>query len=119
MKTLKNKLRIAWQWVAGEASMIWSWIKNLFFVFLTTKSTVRIFYGYGHWWFAKKYADRRSRMSKVNKVARGKRHYVLASGDYSLVVLNRIEIMNLKAKGVINKSLNIHEILKNAYYITK
>ncbi len=99
--------------------MIWLWFKNLCFVFLTTKSEARVFGGYGHWWFAKKYADKRARMSKVNKLCGGKRHFVLASGDYSLIVLNKIEINLLKAKGLISKNYNINEVFKNAYYLTK
>jgi hypothetical protein len=116
---LKNKLRLSWQWIAGQSLMIWHWVKNLAFVYLTTKSTVRIFEGYGHWWFAKKYADRRAEMSKVNKVAGSKRHYVLPIGDYSLIVLNRLEINSLKSRHILQKSLQIDTILKNAYYITK
>ena len=115
----KNKLRLAWQWIAGESLMIWHWIKNLFFVFLTTKSQVRVFEGYMHWWFARKYADRRYNISKVNKYAGGKRHYVLPWGDYSLIVLNNLEISDLKARRIIPKSVNINLILKQAYYITR
>lgn len=115
----KNKLRLAWQWIAGESLMLWHWIKNLFFVYLTTKSQVRIFEGYAHWWFAKKYADRRYRMSKINKVAGGKRHYVLPWGEYSLIVLNHIELNTLKARGIISRSVNINTILKQSYYITQ
>lgn len=116
---LKNKLRLAWQWIAGQAFMIWYWIKNLCFVFLTTKSELRIFQGYGHWWFAKKYADKRAKMSRINKVCGGKRHFVLPCADYSLMVLNKTEINALKARGILKKSLNVNEIFKQAYYLTK
>jgi hypothetical protein len=114
---LKNKLRLAWQWVAGQSLLIWHWIKNFFFVYLTTKSKVRIFEGYGHYWFAKIYADRRYRMSRINKYCGGKRHYVLPSGDYSLAVVNQYEIQNLKKRGYY-KGLDINKILKIAYYVT-
>jgi len=115
----KNYLYRIWQNIAGDIVMIWHWVKNLFFVFLTTKSTVRIFKGYGHWWFAKKYADKRADMSKVNKVCGGKRHFVLPWGDYSLIVLNKTELNALKSKGIINKKINVNEIFKQAYYLTK
>lgn len=116
---MRNKLRQVRQWIAGQSLMIWHWFKNLCFVFLTTKSKVRIFQGYGHWWFAKKYADRRAKMSRVNKVCGGKRHFVLPWGDYSLIVMNRLEINNLKSRGIINKNLDVNKIFKQAYYLTK
>ncbi len=119
LTTLKNKMRLTWQWIKGQWQMIWLWFKNLCFVYLTSKSELRIFAGYGHWWFAKKYADKRAKMSKVNKVAGGKRHFVLPWGDYSLIVLNKLEINTLKSKGIINKRLNVNEIFKQAYYLTK
>jgi hypothetical protein len=95
------------------------WIGNFGFVFLTTKSQIRIFTGYGHYWFAKKYADRRTHISKINKVAGGKRHYVIPTGDYSLAVLNRLEIQRLKAGGHIRSSVSIVRLLEDAYYISK
>lgn len=97
--------------------MIWTWIRNFAFVFLTTKSKIRIFEGYGHYWFAKKYADKRYRISRINKYCGGKRHYVLPAGDYSLAVVNQYEIRLLKKKGYY-KGLDIYKILQIAYYVT-
>mgnify|MGYP007071637681 CR=1 FL=1 len=115
---LKNKLRLAWQWLAGEYLMIWHWIKNLFFVFLTTQSKPHIFEGYGHYWFAKKYADRRTKISRINKYCGGKWHYVIPAGNYSLIVLSCNEIRNAKARGMFNKRMSIEKILKSAYYVS-
>lgn len=95
------------------------WINNICFVYATTKSEIRVFSGYGHFWLAKKYADRRTEMSKANKVCGGKRHVVLPAGQYSLIVLNHLEINVLKSKGVIPKSWNVNELFKNAYYLSK
>jgi hypothetical protein len=115
---LKNKLRLAWQWIAGESSMIWHWIKNLFFVFLTTKSEPHIFQGYGHFWFAKIYANRRTKISKINKYCGGKWHYVIPAGEYSLIVLSSDEIRTARKKGMLNKNMQIEKILKSAYYVS-
>jgi expansin (peptidoglycan-binding protein) len=114
-----KKLRRSYKAVVGELAMWWMWVKNLCFVFLTTKSKIRIFTGYGHWWLAKKYADRRYDISKVNKYCGGKRHYVLPYGDYSLIVLNSLELQNLKKRGFFSKAMNIALVLKNAYYVTQ
>ena len=114
-----SKLKRAWRWVAGEAALIGRWFNNLAFVFLTTKSKIKTFDGYGHYWFAQRYADRRTAMTAKNKVAGRKRHYVLPAGDYSLVVINRLEINWLKSRGIIGKNTNIVKLLEDAYYISK
>lgn len=116
---MKNKLLRAYKTVAGEIALWLMWIKNIYLVFAGTKSKVRIFQGYGHFWLAKQYADRRSRISKVNKYCGGKRHYVLPVGEYSLGVFNSLELQDLRRRKVISKNFNINEVLKNAYYVTK
>jgi hypothetical protein len=113
------KLKLAYKTVAGELAMWWMWIKNICFVFLTTKSKLKTFTGYGHWWLAKKYADRRYKMSQVNKYCGGKRHYVLPAGDYSLLVLNSLELQHLKKLKIIKATYTINDVLKNAYYVTQ
>ncbi len=117
-KQVGNKLRRGWQWIAGQAILIGHWFRNLAVVFLSTNSKLRIFEGYGHFWFAKVYADRRYRMSRINKYCGGKRHYVLPAGDYSLAVVSQYEIQVLKKKGYY-KGLDINKILKIAYYVTQ
>lgn len=113
----KNKSRLIWQWISGQLIPIWHWIKNLCFIYLTTKSEFRIFEGYGHYWFAKRYADRRYKLSQINKYCGGKRHYVIPAGDYSLAVVNQYEIQALKKKGFF-KGWDILKILEVAYYVT-
>jgi hypothetical protein len=110
---MKNKIKRAWRWLAGEAAMIWAWVKNLFFVYGTTKSRLRIFTGYGHYWFAKKYADRRT------EIQGGKWHYVIPVGDYSLAVVNKLEMRYLKNKGILSKGLDYVKLLENAYYTSR
>jgi hypothetical protein len=94
------------------------WLNNVWMLFLTDRSEIRVFTGWGHYWFAKRYADKRCRLTKVNKVAGGKRHFVLPAGTESLIVVNRMEIMSLKDRRIIDKKVNIDYLLKNAYYIT-
>jgi hypothetical protein len=115
---LKNTLRRGWQSFTGFFAMIWTWIKNLFFVFLTTRSEPHGFIGWNHYWFAQRYADRRTKISKINKYCGGKWHYVIPSGDYLLIVLSSIEIRNARKKGFLNKHFTIEQILKSAYYVS-
>jgi hypothetical protein len=114
-----KKLERIYKAIVGELAMWWLWIRNVFFVFLTTKSNVRIFEGYGHYWFAKKYADRRAKISQINKYCGGKRHYVLPVGKYSLGVFNSLELQDLRRRKIISKDFNINSVLKTAYYVTQ
>ena len=116
---MKNKIIRAYKSAAGEVAMWWMWVRNIFFVFLTTKSKVRIFEGYGHYWFAQKYADRRAKISQINKYCGGKRHYVLPVGEYSLGVFNSLELQDLRRRQIIKKNFDINKVLKTAYYVTK
>jgi len=97
----------------------WIWIANFYFVFISPTSKPRVFIGFGHWWLAKKYADRRSNLTKVNKLCGGKRYFVLPYSRDSLIVVDRVEIIFGKNKGIFNRNLNIEKLLKQAYYITK
>lgn len=94
------------------------WFINLYYVYLSNKMGFVMFTGYGHWYFAKKYADKRARLSRANKYCGGKRFYVLPIGQYALFVVDRIEVDILQSKGLLKKSINIIHLLKNSYYVT-
>lgn len=51
----------------------------------------KIFWGYYHWYFSKKYADMRCR-------ADNRTYYVLPFSDETLIVCNRKELIDLKKK---------------------
>jgi hypothetical protein len=95
------------------------WFANFWYVFISPTSKPRIFKGFFHWWLAKTYADKRAKLTQVNKLCGGKRHYVLPYSNEGLLVINRLELINGKERGLLNKNLNINKILTNAYYITK
>jgi hypothetical protein len=94
------------------------WITNIWFVFLSSKSRARVFRGLFYRELAVRYANKRSKISRVNKVCGGKRHYVITYDNDSLIVLNKIEMNALKAKRVLHKSYNCLDVFKNAYYVT-
>lgn len=100
--------------------LLWRFIVNLWVTFIYFKSTNRAFTGWLHYWIAKKYCDKRTKHSNVQKaLGGGKRHHVLPWGKETLVVLNRIEINALKARGDIKKSVNIIWLIEHAYYTSK
>jgi hypothetical protein len=130
-----KKIKQLWirfkQWIVGNIMFAWQhiksfffhiklWIRNFWFVFFTTKSQFHVFYGYGHYWFAKKYADKRTKISNIQKHAGGgKKHHVLPWGQYSLAVINRLEINEFKSRGILKKGINILTLIEQSYYTTK
>jgi hypothetical protein len=101
------------------SSLIVMYFSNLYFVFCTDKSEARIFSGWGYRWFAVRYADKRSDISRVNKLCGGKRHYAIEYDKKSLLVINRLEVNRLKQKNMLRKSYNVINVFENAYYVTK
>lgn len=118
---MKNKLKRAWQWLAGNLQLfflnLWGWIRNVFFTFIWFKSINRIFYGWMHYKLAVIYANKRTKVSAVNKYCGGKIHYVLPFGEFGLIVVNRLEIKHFQDRGIFQK-FNIDGLLKNAYYVS-
>ena len=83
----------------------WFSVRSLQTNFLCAK----VFYGWQHYKYAKKYAERRNNIDR-------KAYYVLPFGDETLLVANRIELQALKDKGVVKKDLNHKDFLEQAYY---
>ena len=77
------------------------------------KDMIYTFYGYGHFRFAKRYAD-------LRKERNGKRHWVMpvGRGADGLVVLNISEKKMLQRLGKINKHVTVNMMLNEAYYRT-
>ena len=115
---LINNIILFFRQLKSYVSMFLLWFKNLYFVYCTDKSEARVFTGWGYRDLAVKYADKRSEISRVNKVCGGKRHFVLTYDNDSLIVLNRIEMINLKKKRFLKKDYNIVNTLENAFYVT-
>lgn len=94
-------------------------IKNLWFVYLAFKSKPKSFVGYGKYWLARKYADKRTSTMSGDGVTGRKRHYVFPYSDNILFVCNRTEINGMVKSKMISKKVNIKYMIENAYYISK
>ena len=80
---------------------------------ISTRDSIYSFYGFGHFRFAREYADKR-------KERNGYLHWVVPAGRGAeqLVVFNALEKKNLQRAGLMPKKLTIHDMLKAAYYRT-
>ena len=101
MKKIKNWLTINYSRIAGFMSGWWAVI--------APDLRPRIFYGYSHYKWAKKYATRRHK-------ADNKTYYVLPMGRESLIVVNSLELDFYQRTGAINRQIDIKQILESAYF---
>jgi len=94
-------------------------VKNFYFVFFETKSVPKSFYGYGRFWFAKIYADKRTETGSLDGVTGRKRHFCFPYSDNIVMVCNRTEINGMIKSKMISKKVDIKYMCENAYYISK
>jgi hypothetical protein len=74
-----------------------------------------IFYGYAHFYFAKKYADKRYRKYPATLDRLGKQQLVFPISDERLITCSRLEFKALRKRGYINKKRNYTKYLKEKY----
>lgn len=78
---------------------------------ISQQDIIYSFYGFNHFNFAKKYADKRYKRN-------GRKHWVIPAGKGSeqMVVFNTIEKDLLQAQGHMNRRVKAHHLSKSAYH---
>lgn len=94
-------------------------LKNFWFVFFKTKSVPKSFAGYGRFWLARVYADKRTDTGSPDGVTGRKRHFCFPYSDNIIMVCNRTEINSMITNKIIGKKVDINYMIENAYYISK
>jgi len=94
-------------------------IKNFRFVFLEEENKPKSFYGYGKYWLAKKYADKRTASGSPDGVTGRKRHFCFPYANGVIMVCNRTEINGMINSKMISKKVDIAYMLEQAFYISK
>jgi hypothetical protein len=94
-------------------------IKNFWFVFFAFRSQPKSFYGYGRFWLARKYADKRTAISSPDGVTARKRHFCFPYTQDIVMVCNRSEINNMIRSKLISHRVDIYYMIEHAYYISK
>jgi hypothetical protein len=93
-------------------------IRSLFILYLMRAKKARVFYGYQFFWFAKQYAEKRTKKWTAKLDQMGKRQAVLPYRNKSLIVCSQIELDILKKKRVIKREVNTRKLMEKAYYVT-
>jgi hypothetical protein len=106
MKTLLTNIKVFFANIRG-------FFEGWYQLNISQRDVIFSFYGFKHFDFAKKYADKRQRRN-------GYMHWVVPAGKGAeqLVVFNTLEKKMLKRRGMMSKKLTIYDMLKSAYYVT-
>lgn len=92
-------------------------LTSIYFMIRNTQKS-RVFYGYWHYHFAKKYADKRCKAYPTNLNQRGKTQGIFAAGPETLIVISQLELRLIKKRNLINHPKWYKKIFKKeAYYI--
>ncbi len=94
-------------------------LKNINFVYFENENMPKSFYGYGKYWLAKKYADKRTNSTSADGVTGRKRHFCFPYANNIIMVCNRTEINGMIKNKMISKRVDIKYMIENAYYISK
>lgn len=80
-------------------------------LYVSQKDIIYSFYGFNHFAFAKKYADRRCRRN-------GLKHWVVPSGRGSeqLIVFNTREKDSMQARGFMSRRVKAYDLMKASYH---
>lgn len=118
MKKLVNKIVRFIGFIYGHVTRFFidlgGWFRSVWI--LTRKPVkVRMFFGFSHFWFAKRYANKRKRKSKSTRKS-DMNQCVLPAGELRLLVLSQRELKRLQTKGYINNLAGYSRYFKKAYF---
>jgi hypothetical protein len=90
---------------------IGGWYEGWYQVNVSQRDVIYAFYGFNHFNFAKKYAEKRHKRN-------GLKHWVVPAGKgaESLVVFNTREKDSLQAQGLMSRRVKAYDLMKAAYH---
>jgi hypothetical protein len=91
-------------------------LQSIYYLYFSTIRYSRIFAGYFHWYFACKYADKRSRRWKAKWDQSGRKQGVFPYTDTTLMVCSQGELRLWQKKKLIKNNKNPKRLIKKAYY---
>jgi len=98
---------------------VYGWCRSLLvYVFASIKHP-SVFYGYCAYYWASKFADRRTACWKPKWDQSGKQQGVFPIGDVKLIVCSKLELKLFKKKGIVSKNFKPRKAIKKSYYTTE
>ena len=112
---LKNYLKITEYFFID----IFGWVCSLLILTFQRIKKPGIFYGYSAYWFATKYAEKRSKKWRPEWDQSGKQQGVLPFNEIKLLVCSKLELKLFKKLKLVNKKMKPRKLIKKSYYTTK
>jgi hypothetical protein len=97
----------------------WGLIRSVYLVCFQTVKKPGIFFGYYHYFFASKFAEKRSRKWKSHWDQMGKKQGTFPFDDTKLIVCSQMELKMIKKRGGLDKKAKPRKMIKKSYYSTK
>lgn len=94
------------------------WILSLLIYVFRPISRPGIFYGFSAYYWAGKYAEKRTNKWKCYWDQDGKQQGVFPLTDTKLLVCSKLELTVYKKKGLIDKKFKPRKAIKKSYYTT-
>jgi hypothetical protein len=95
------------------------WLVSLFTYMFSQITKPGIFYGYSAYYWAGKYADKRTAKWHPEWDQNGRQQGVFPLTDTKLLVCSKMELKIYKKKGLINKKFKPRKAIKKSYYTTE
>jgi hypothetical protein len=94
-------------------------LESAYYLYLGGIKIPRVFRGYFHFWFAKKYADKRHDNWKACWDQSGKRQGILPYTDTTLIVCSAGELKRMGKRKLLKARINPRKAIHKAYYTTQ
>ena len=95
------------------------WINSLLIYVFRSIQRPGIFYGYRHFWWAQKYAERRTKNWNPEWDQSGRQQGVFPIEEIKLIVCSKLELKIYKKKRLVKQDLKPRKAIKKSYYTTQ
>lgn len=118
-KSIKERIK-EWLQIVGYFFIdCWGWLCGLCIYCFRSIQRPGIFYGYGSYFWAGKYAEKRTRKWRPEWDQDGKVQGTFPIMETKLLVCSKLELNIYKKNKLVNKNLKPRKAIKKSYYTTK
>lgn len=118
VKDILNKTKEIIQRIKFFFIDTFGWCKSLWIFLFKDIRRPGIFYGYQSYYWASKYAEKRTRKWKCKWDQKGRQQGTFPIEDIKLLVCSALELKLYKKAGIISKKLKPRKAIKKSYYTT-
>lgn len=96
----------------------WGWVRSLWIFCFRSITRPGIFYGYSHYWWACKYAEKRTRKWQPEWDQSGRQQGTFPIEEVKLLVCSKLELEIYKKAHLVKQNLKPRKAIKKSYYTT-